>query len=430
MSENKNNESLATTQSKRLSTIDFLSRSLAFLILLFLIYAAITSPDNIHATDFSGSIYIAGSMVKDGKASELYLEPSATTSPFNDYAHKQLLHMPQYARTIFLYPPLVAFVTQPLSCLSPHAAYIFWQMLSIFALLLSCVFIASTTKQRWNTYFCMSLLYAPIFQHFFAGQLDLVFVLLPLSAGYFMLMKGHSFAGGLAWSLIFLKPQFLPVVLLLIAYQLMTKHWINIIGFIIGMVGLLLGNIFCLGPSICQNWISSLMQGAILEDYLYTKGSYMVSSWPMAVLERLPADHKAVLQMAVYLLIMIIAVNALFICKQLAKGADNKNKIVVPFVLGIFVLPMVSRHLLFYDLSVLVIGGMLIFGSPIFNANKKLIRDLVATWLFIDLYLIVFGFNNIKNIASPILITILIWFYIRLVLEVQRIIKELKPSLH
>src|ERR1700722_8772731 len=81
----------------------FFSRTLAILILLFLAYAAVDCPSCVQGTDFAGSIYTAGCMARDGKASDLYFDANTTNFdnlPFNQYAHKLLPDMSAAAVTI------------------------------------------------------------------------------------------------------------------------------------------------------------------------------------------------------------------------------------------------------------------------------------------------------------------------------------------
>lgn len=84
------------------------------------------------------------------------------------------------------------------------------------------------------------------------------------------------------------------------------------------------------------------------------------------------------------------------------------------FVLGIFLMPLISPHLLFYDLSILSLAGIIIYGEPRFRDNRNLTRDLLIGWIAIDLYLVTALFIS-RLLAQPIfLVAVLVWLYIRI----------------
>ncbi len=75
------------------------------------------------------------------------------------------------------------------------------------------------------------------------GHVGIVIGLLPLSLGLWLLVKNKPILAGLIWSLIFLKPQFLPVVLLIVAALALN-------GFFKCAAGLAIGTIISFGFSI------------------------------------------------------------------------------------------------------------------------------------------------------------------------------------
>jgi len=407
-----------------------LTRALALLVLAFLIYGAINFTDTVQGTDFSTIVYTAARMIKDGNVSALYPDSVPANSnylSFNDYAHIWLKHLPTSSRAIFLYPPLVGFLIKPLGYLSLHKAFLVWQSCSILALLLCSILISFVTEKQWDLYFFMSLLYAPIFAVLIEGQLDLVMVLLPLSIGYFLFMKGHPVGAGLAWSILALKPQFLPIILLLIASYVFAGRWKIFWGFMAGILGISAGSIICFGTNITCEWLASIKNRMTLEDYIYPHSSYLISGVPMALFERLPHGIKPALEAAIYILILGVFVHAAFICGRLIKRAGDKYTTAAPliFVLAIFILPLISRYLLFYNLSIFAIAAMIIFGDPVFNSNKALMRDIIIAWCLIDLYVIGFSFSQVQYIQPPLLIVLLVWLYIRIVQEVRTFEKSI-----
>src|SRR5206468_12656913 len=157
------------------------------------------------------NFYIAGHLVAAGQAAGLYPGPhdaSIWGSSFDKAAHSLLPQLSKDSPAIFRYSPLVAGIFAPLSILSPHISLLAWQTISIIALVLASFFLARAQQAKASDVVFLSALFFPIMINLWAGQVSLVLGLLPLSAGYFLLIKKRAFVSGLVWSVLALKPQY------------------------------------------------------------------------------------------------------------------------------------------------------------------------------------------------------------------------------
>ncbi len=408
----------------------FFTRILSILLLAFLAYASINFSGQLWKTDFANVTYSAGRMVEDGKVTELYLNPSKNNfdnSAFNLYTHRCLELMPVTSTTAFLYPPFIALMAKFFACFPLRTAFVIWQSFCVFALLLSTIFISKTTNKHWDSFFFLSILFGPVFHLLFEGQMDLVMVLLPLSFGYFLFQRKKAILAGLVWSILSLKPQFFPVIFLFIGSYAISGRLKALYGFTIGIFSSAVINIFCFGPKIATAWFMLLRAHVVLSDNIYPASRYLVSSLPMKLFEQSSFEFKPVLHTLVYFFGTVLFVQALFLCRQLIRTAKTDEESVAPLILilGIAILPIVARYLLFYDLGVFALAGMLIFGVKSLRANKRLITDVFIAWILMDLYMI--GFISMKSasIQSRILIALLVWIYIRVFITVKKYRQEL-----
>jgi len=392
---------------------------LIILLLLTPVYCALSNPAFVQVSDFGTTFYIAARLVKEGKVSDLYPVLDSYMlhhSAFTTYSHQLLSSLPASQIPLFQYPPLLAYLIEPISYLSLQDAFFVWQFFSVLALCLSIFLLASLGSLNWIVCLGMSLLYLPILHTLLTGQIGLILILLPLSLGYFLLMRGHSLAAGLVWSFLILKIQFLPLALLFVITSLFAKNWRCAAGFVFGVIVLIMCNIFCLGRETTHQWLQLLdTSDALGIDPSYSCNTYLQTSLPRALLQLVPLLLRAKWRIALYFMATSIMLHAFYTCAQLVKRTkDYLSVMPYCFVLGIFLMPMISPHLFFYDLGILALAGIVIYGEPRFRADHDLIRDLLIGWFFIDIYLVLFVFIN-PQLAQPIIpVAILAWLYLRI----------------
>ncbi len=393
-------------------------RIIAVLLLVFVTCGAFACADVNQQTDFLAAFYVAGCMVKEGKTTDLYPDQNQTSfaqAPFDRCAHQILPHLAANAKPFFQYPPLIALLFEPFSHLSPQTAFIVWQVLSLLALLLCSALMASLNGGNYLAYFWDSLLYLPIIHTLFIGQIGLIILCLPLALGYYYYAKEKPVKAGLAWSLLLLKPQFIAVPVFFIAAFTRSKKLSCLASFIVGMLVVSLSSIFCFGPVVANKWLSSLkLDAEIWRDPTCQHKTFLISSLHEAITTLFPAHWQPALDFVIYLLAMIIFLQALFFCRQLVKRMPMNNTGVMSliFVLGILILPLILPYLRYYDLSIFAIAGMIVFENPVLKSNQSLRRELLLLWFLVDLYILIVLFMH--NLAQPLfLTTTVIWAYSR-----------------
>lgn len=77
-------------------------------------------------------------------------------------------------------------------------------------------------------------------------------------------------------------------------------------------------------------------------------------------------------------------------------------------------MPLALPHFLFYDLSILALVGMVIYGSEQLS-DPFLHRDLLLAWIFVDAYQVGFMFIKAPLAQPPILVIVLAVLYVRMV---------------
>jgi hypothetical protein len=395
-----------------------LARSVGLLVLILPLVATISWPQLMQRNDYLASFYVAGRLVAEGRAPDLYPDPSAasfSTAPFNAFAHELLPGLASDDTAAYLYSPLVAWLFAPFSLLGPSASMAAWQLTTIGALAACVVLLASVTGRSFRESFWQSLLYLPVFQTLLIGHLGITFGLLPLCAGYFFLRRQKPLWGGLAWSLLLLKPQFLPTVLLVVGALTLRGRLRCLLGFSSGLVLLAALTAFLL-PGVGSRWIASLRLGdTIFTDPQYRYPTYLVTCLAGSSLPLLPIQMRDVVKFVAYGLAALIGLHALWRSWRLmkVKGPDPTSSLPLIFLLGIGVLPLVVPHFLSYDLSVLAVAGIVMSGSNWSGAERLRLKRIDLLYLLsVDAYLVLFMFVSIRLAQPVLLVGILILLYV------------------
>jgi hypothetical protein len=389
--------------------------------------ATIYWSDRIQGTDYLSSFYVAARLVWDGRSPEIYPDVSATsfsTAPLNRFAHELLPHLSHDATSAYMYGPLVAWLLAPLSTLSPGASMVAWQLISIGALVF-CAFVLSRGSQRsvaetlW-----VGVLYVPIFHTLMIGHIGITFGLAPLCAGYMCLRSNRPVLAGLAWSLLLLKPQFLPTVLLIVGALALNARLLCAVGFISGLVLVTGLSAACLSPQVMVNWMASLrLSDAIFSDPQYRYPVHLVASLPAAALHALPPDLREVAKLTGYGVAALVGIHALWRSWELlrAEEPDSVAARRLVFLLGISVLPLVVPHFLSYDLSVFAVAGILATNNERPSAEADKLRRISHLYLLaINTYVALFVLPWAR-LAQPLL---LVFALMLLYGKVLRIVQE------
>lgn len=406
------------------SLVRAFGKSLGLALLIIPIIATLSWPEIVVSSDYLTSFYVAGKMVGSGQASHLYPGPTDTSliaTEFNRVAHQLLPALPKATTSIYMYSPLIAAIFVPFSMLPPLFSMAAWQVVSIIALVVSMLFAARASGQEFRSVFWQSLFCMPVIQTIMIGHIGIVIGLFPLCLGYFFLTKCRPVLAGFIWSLLLLKLQFLPTVLLMVGALTLSKKPKCLIGFSAGLFLLSILTIISLSWEVSAAWLASLkLSDTIFSDPRYGYPTYLISSLPAVILHWFPFDLRNAVKIPAYLTAFIIGLHALWFSWRLLKRGDDGNLALV-FLMGICVLPLVLPHFLFYDLSVYAVFGVLC-GSGCWSNDEgsALIFCRRVSMIGFALYFISFASTHTWLAQSSVLMGIMCFIYWRIMSIAQK----------
>ena len=355
----------------------------------------ISQPDRFQESDYIMTFYVAGHLLATGRESDLYPAPSAESfvgESFARAAHSLLASLPAATTAIYMYSPLVAGIFVPLSYADPNSSLFIWQVLSVLALALSCYLLSRAMNVKFSDSFFLSSLFGPVFITLWGGQLGLVLGLLPLCVGYVLLLGHHSLLAGVVWSVLSLKPQYFPAAAF-VALVLSLGNFRIALGLALGVAGFVVANLLLFSPALVSNWLASHR----LSDTLFTHAQYgipahLITSLPADLLLLLPATVRADLKWPVYAGALFLWGIGFWTCWRVQHGSwDERTKITLTLVIGLFLSSVALPHLLYYDLCVLIPAGFALAAKNDIIPQAIPLRKLALTgWLTISLYLPMF----------------------------------------
>ncbi|MCA0314094.1 MAG: DUF2029 domain-containing protein [Candidatus Melainabacteria bacterium] len=390
-----------------------------FAIFLFVVplTAALSQPKLMQASDFLMTFYLAGKLTAQGKFAQLYPPVSAQdlfNTPFNQFAHQTLDALGQGFTAIYMYSPLNALLMVPFAFFDTRYALFAWQIFSIICLALSAFLIKSATGRSAAMYFFASVYFLPVFATLLIGHLGIVLGILPLALAYYAAQKQRPFLAGLCYSLFILKPQFLPIAMLASGADCLKGRYKSLVGLIAGLLALVALTIGVFGIDIIKAWLSSFrLSDTIFSDPRYNYPHYLVSSLPGVVVQAVPVEMRQTAKLITYGLGGLFGLHALYKALQY-QNRFKEQALPAVIMLGCSVLPLVLPHFLFYDLCIMTIAGMLIFGHHFQNTDLNLRMHAIAVLLFTSLYTTLYLFGSVGNFGPIILVAILTLAHCRL----------------
>jgi Glycosyltransferase family 87 len=382
-------------------------------LLATIVFTDFADPGVTDASDYVSSFYVAGRLAATGQFDRLYPGPDAASfrdSPFNESAHQLLPRLRKETTTNFMYPPVVAWVFAPLSVLPPHVSLLVWQAISLLALGLACVLLSRTTDARARDLFLLSALFLPTFMAIVIGQAGILFGLLPLTAGYWLVSRGSPVAGGFAWAALALKPQFLPAAGLMSMAYAVTGRMRLLAGMILGLCAWLVLNYFLVPDGTFAAWIRSLrVSDAIFSNDEYQVPVHLLASIPADLMMRFSPETRVSLKPVLYGLSVGLGLLALWQCRKILRShqPEQLGRLAV-FTTSMAILPLTSPHLLYYDLVILFPTGLILLDSQWRTPPLKALRRMVmVSWSSIGAYFLFFSFVGSYSPSSLILLGIL-----------------------
>ena len=377
------------------------------LVLSTMVGTEILVPQTRITSDFHLNFYGAGYLVAHNQTDILYPTASTTTfigAPFDQFLHHCYPGLSKDLYGFFLYPPLVAALFSIFAPLPVNIALLAFQVINLIGI----VWLGFKAERAFGIdarkVFLGSLLFFPIAGTLWLGQVSILFGLLPLAAGYFLLQKKKSVAGGLMWSLMSLKPQFLPVTVII---AIATGNIRCLAALTAGCAVLLTLSIFCLTPAVFFHWFFDTIR---LASHLFpTNVSHLFACVPGTIIICLPETTPAFTRMLVFATAAAIsAVTMLFVFFHVRKNAPKENRLALITIVSLLTWPIYSR-LYNYDLAMLAFAGILMFSHQWSAKNAKAMRQLaIATWIGYDVQFVVAasGTHSISPLLTGLMLTI------------------------
>jgi len=236
---------------------------LAVPLLVVLLVATVASLVHVEATpgltERSGLVrgwdfqqfYLAGLMLNRGQANELYDADrfQAVQRELFPVDEQNIPYLP-------LYPPVTGLLAAPLAWLPyTHALGLWWLLNTVCFATAGWILVRHSGLSegwRWTVALAIAGCY-PFFMALRAGQISPVLLLVAV-AGLALLRRERNTFGGLALSLLMLKPQFAAGMLL---WLLLRRDWRACAGFLVGIMIQVAAVAVAVGPTVVTDYVWS-----------------------------------------------------------------------------------------------------------------------------------------------------------------------------
>lgn len=270
---------------------------------------------------------------------------------------------------LYVYPPFVAWMFAGLAALSPTQAYLLWTGVNVLLLVVTVYALTSlpglATRRTRLLAGLAVLAFFPTLVVFIKGQLSFLILAL-LSAAFLSLRRGREGLAGLWLGLGLVKPQLVIVPVIVLAYQ---RRWRAVLAF--AGVALLLAviSIAVVGPAGLLDYIHLLWQvGRETTHDSLVHPVYMLNWRGMvtrgaALLADIGIRTPQASVLGSYGLLSLLSLGLLLHAWR-RPWPDSRAELESLWALTVVVGMLVSPHLHIYDLSLLILVGLLVMGTP------------------------------------------------------------------
>jgi hypothetical protein len=377
------------------------SRMILFAIILALIFWSYTGDIDtrfFRQGDFI-AFYTAGVIVQDGCGNSFNLyDVEKQRIIQNEYGIIEPHEMP----TVFLNPPLYAWLMVPFSKMPYSIALNIWRLFIIVIALLSTIIITKNLRLdlKWWDSLTILLVSLPGFAVVINGQNTLFFLGL-YAIAYMLFTKQHDFTAGVILGFGALKPQlflFLPVVLIF------QKKWNALIGLSSGFLLIISVSVLLVGQEGIVEYLKVFTSNVYLDGIQVQV--HKMHSFPAFIRLILGLETNPV-----YLTFFtILSLTVLFGYLSLIKSLQLESSSLLSLsILGTLI---ATPHLFHYDLTLLLLPFLVIYSwtkdkkqSYIMSRNSRI--ALLA--LFIYLWL---GFFIIEIVGVQFSVLLIIYLFV------------------
>ncbi|MDR3612732.1 MAG: glycosyltransferase family 87 protein [Candidatus Obscuribacterales bacterium] len=364
-------------------------------------------PNSRISSDFHLNFYSAGYLVAHNQTGILYPPSNATTfinTPFDQFLHQFYPTLSKNLYGTFLYTPLVAVLFAVFAPLPANIALLVFQAINLAGIAWLGLKAERAVGIDARKVFLGSMLFFPIAGTLWLGQVSMLFGLFPLVAGYYLLQKNKSITAGLLWSLMSLKPQFLPVPFVI---AIATGNFRCLWALIVGCAALLTLNVFCLTPAIFSQWLFDTTR---LANAMFTANvSHLVACVPGTIIMCLPESAPPASRLIIFAAAAGMATLAmLFVFWHVKKNAAKKDRLAITTIVALLALPVYSR-LFNYDLALLSFASLLMFSNQWSAKISHSMRQLtIVMWIGLNLQFVVAasGTHSVSPLVTGLMLTV------------------------
>jgi hypothetical protein len=369
---------------------------LSLITVIWLLVRNLIFPQSAWQSDFFIHLYPAAWLASHGQFKVIYTSLNAQTldtrTAFDIFAHSLVRSTPPELVALFSNFPLLATALSPLAAFSLFTAFLVFTLCGVAAVAL-CAWLVTRGQERqsFSKVTWLSLSFFPIFQSLAMGQVDICFGLLPLTCGFCACAQGRLLLGGLIWSLTFLKLQYFVIPIFAAVTLFTVKKPACLLGIFLGLAALFLITILVTPAGTLNAWLHQMQ--LLNEQAINKKGiapDHLLVSLRQAFLAVLPNQFKTAGALFTSAFGAALAIAAFFGCRNLFKKESFPKAFTRTVLMGIYLTPIASPYLLFYNLSIYWLAGAIVL-VPEGNAaiESRWRRLVVWTWIAINLYMTV-----------------------------------------
>ncbi|MCL6611109.1 MAG: DUF2029 domain-containing protein [Peptococcaceae bacterium] len=359
--------------------------------------------------------YIGGTMVSGGDIENLY--NLDRQKEVNDAIRSQNGIPFESVFLIFVNPPFYALFMSPLTNLPYNAALWIWRTLGIAVFIISIRALAGELKLTGNKWLPLSIIGLtsfPVFIGLVSAQNSL-FSLGIYAAIYILLKNKRDFTAGLALGIGLFKPQLfflLPLVLV------MLKRWRAVAGWLSGCASVFLVSYVFMGGKVIAGYVKFLLS----EEYRSFAGNFINMHSVPSFFRMLTGDNSLIFPIAIITSASVLALIYTGIRREY--GLDAIFSLVITGTI------LSSPHLFDYDLTLLIIPGILIYNwhkSGKMDGRQTDFVYALLTVLYVVSWLSLIYIHYLRiQLTVPLMVLLLltVWQYGKLTATSPLIIKD------
>ncbi len=337
--------------------------------------------------------WVGGHIVTSEQSRHLY-----ELDYFKSVQHDESLvgfHWPYEKYYPAIYPPFYYLIVSPLAALDYRTAAIVWGILSALALIASgelAIRFFPPCRPYIGYGFLLAMLFAPLLTCLNIGHKS-TFLLLILTSTFVLLYHKRFRWAGVVFGLMAFKPH---LALLIGVTMLIKRQWNFVFGAAI-TVTFLIGLSFVAGPGLCRDYVGVVLGTG---DYVQTGGYDLADAHSLWGATQNALQGQSVLMVTTLTAILSLIVVGLLASIFQGTIETNSPRFAFQFAAMVLATVLLSPHLYFYDLTVLLLPLLLVLAAKDFVPEQS--RNL-AVYLVALSVMILFGAGTFKTIATSTL---------------------------